>query len=194
MKSLIARFRKLNPWIRIPMGLCFFFVLGHIAYTCYDGLHDEGKEADLALVLGNKVNKDGTLSDALESRIQHGLDLYRAGRVKWVMVSGGYGKEGFYEGDKMKEFLVTNGVPAERIVTDNQGADTQASVRNALKVKDSLKLNSILVVSQYFHVSRTKHLFHNRGFREVSSSAPWYFQFRDLYALPREVAAYYLEK
>lgn len=194
MKSLINRFRKLNPWIRIPLGFCFFFILGHIGYTCYDGLHDEGRNADLALVLGNKVNKDGTLSEALEARMAHALAIYQSGRVKWILVSGGLGKEGYFEADKMKAYLIANGVPGNKIITDNQGNDTQASVKNALHIKDSLQLNSILAVSQYFHLTRTKHLFRNRGFTAISSSAPWYFQFRDLYALPREFAAYYLEK
>lgn len=35
-----------------------------------------------------------------------GLQLYEKNRVKKIIVSGGFGKEGFYEGDKMKEYLI----------------------------------------------------------------------------------------
>ena len=104
-----------------------------------------------------------------------------------------YGKEGFFEGTKMKDYLVKNRVPETDIIVDNKGDNTIASVENTLKLKDSLKFKSIIVLSQYFHLSRTKMLFKNRRFFEVSSVSPNYFEFRDLYSLTREFFTYYKE-
>jgi len=86
-------------------------MLGHFAYITIDGLRDAGTTADIAVILGSKVNEDGTLSERLSKRMECGLMLYRTNRVKKIVVSGGYGKEGFYEGDKMKDYLIKNGVP-----------------------------------------------------------------------------------
>lgn len=177
----------------IVLGL-LLWIAGHLTYVIVDGLTDTGKSADIAVILGNKVNPDGSLSERLMQRVRCGLSLYQAGRVKKLLVSGGFGKEGFYEGDKMKQFLVANGVPPANIVVDNKGNNTLATVDNTLQLRDSLHYKSIIVVSQYFHLTRTKMLFRKRGFDAVSSASPAYFELRDLYALPREFAAYYSEK
>jgi vancomycin permeability regulator SanA len=141
--------------------------------------------------LGNKVNEDGTLSERLEQRLLYGLKLYRLGRIKGMIVSGGLGKEGFYEGDKMRDYLLGNGVPPSVIFTDNQGNNTLCSVENTLKLQKTLHFDSVLVISQYYHLSRTKLLFRQRGFEKVGNASPWYFETRDFYSLFREFFAYY---
>lgn len=158
-----------------------------------DGLTDEGRTADIAVILGSKVNEDGTLSTRLERRLECGLRLYSAKRTKKIIVSGGLGKEGFLEGSKMKDFLVQHGIPDTAIIVDNHGDNTLATVKNTLKLRDSLNYKSILVVSQYFHLTRTKMLFRKHHFTAISSVSPRYFEVRDVYALLREFVAYYTE-
>lgn len=121
-----------------------------------------------------------------------GLSLYDSGRVKKIIVSGGLGKEGFYEGDKMKKYLTKHGVPESVIIVDNLGVNTLATVENTIKLKDSLNFESVIVVSQYFHLTRTKMLFRKNNFRNVSSVSPKYFEVRDIYSLLREFVAYYV--
>lgn len=179
--------------IKVLITIFLVWLFGHLIYTTIDGLTDEKKQADIAVILGNKVNKDGTLSKRLEKRLECGLNIYRNGRVKKILVSGGLGKEGFYEGDKMKDYLITNGVPDSLIIVDNLGNNTIATVDNTLKLKDSLNFESLIVISQYFHLTRTKMLFRKRHFDDVSSVSPKYFEFRDIYSLLREFGAYYTE-
>ncbi|AWH84124.1 YdcF family protein [Flavobacterium album] len=184
---------KLKRFIKIFLCLVIGWFLIHSACIIADGLQDEGKTADAAVILGTTVNEDGTLSERLRQRVACGLELYKAGRVKYIIVSGGLGKEGFYEGDKMKEYLVQDGVPANRIVTDNQGYNTRDTAKNVRKLKDSLKLKSLIAVSQYFHVTRTKMLLRKQGFKDVSNVSPRFFEFRDLFSIVREFPAYYTQ-
>jgi len=179
--------------MKVLVSLLAIWIVGHLTYTIIDGLSDQGKHADLAVVLGSKVNEDGTLSERLKKRLECSLELFQAGRVKRILVSGGLGKEGFYEGDKMKTFLVEHGVADSLVIVDNFGNNTIATVDNTLRLKDSLKFESLIVVSQYFHVTRTKMLFKKRGFEQVSSASPRYFELRDIYSLLREFVAYYRE-
>ncbi len=172
--------------------LILWFLL-HTVYTIVDGLSDDGKSVDVALILGSKVNVDGTLSVRLEKRLECGLKLYKNGRVKKIIVSGGLGKEGFYEGDKMQEYLLNKGVAEADIIVDNYGFNTNASVENAMKIKDSLNFRDIIVVSQYFHLTRTKMLFRKNDFDNVSSVSPKYFELRDIYSMFREFLAFYSE-
>lgn len=185
--------KNLKQVFRLLLLTIFFWFIGHSILIIIDGLNDNHKNADIALILGNKVNKDGTLSKRLEKRLACGLNLYRQKRIKKIIVSGGLGKEGFYEGDKMRDYLIKNNIPAKAIIVDNFGNNTMASIENTLKLKDSLKFKSIIVVSQYFHVSRTKMLFKQKGFKNLSSVSPKYFEWRDFYAITREFFAYYSE-
>lgn len=181
---------------RIIKSLLFLFLIwfiGHTLFITIDGLSDNKKSADAAVILGNKVNEDGTLSERLEKRLECGLNLYQNHRVKKIIVSGGLGKEGFYEGTKMKEFLLANKVPDSVIIVDNLGNNTRATVNNTIKLKDSLHFKSIIVVSQFYHVTRTKMLFKKQGFQNVSSVSPSYFEIKDLYSLIREFAGYYTQ-
>ena len=184
------KFRRL---IKVILIILSVWALVHLSYIIIDGLTDTGQKADMAVILGNKVNEDGTLSERLEKRLACGLHLYKAGRVQKIMVSGGLGKEGFYEGDKMKAYLLENGVPDTSILVDNYSNNTLATVDNTLQLKDSLLFSSLIVVSQYFHVTRTKMLFRKRGFVHVSSVSPVYFEWRDFYSLVREFGAYYTQ-
>ena len=184
------RKRKLLKYL---LNILTIWFTGHLIYITIDGLKDSHEQADLAVILGNKVNEDGTLSERLEKRLECGLVLYKKGRVKKILVSGGRGKEGFYEGTKMKVYLLKNGVPATAIPVDNKGNNTIATVENTLRLKDSLNFQSLIVVSQYFHLTRTKMLFRKRHFDNVSSVSPKYFELRDIYSLPREFFAYYTE-
>ena len=180
--------------ILTPILLGFtLWLCGHTAYTVFDGLTDSGQTADVAVILGSKVNEDGTLSTRLSQRLDYGLQLYRSGRVKKLLVSGGLGKEGFLEGTKMNDFLAKNGVPDSAIVVDNHGDNTVATVENTLHLKDSLHYTRLIVVSQYFHLTRTKMLFRKRQFTAISSVSPRYFEIRDAYSLLREFFAYYSE-
>lgn len=172
--------------------LLLWFVV-HSIYIITDGWNDDGQKADLAVILGNKVNEDGTLSIRLEKRLESGINLYKTHRIHKILVSGGLGKEGFYEGDKMKEFLLSKGIPDSLIIVDNLGNNTRATVENTLQLKDKLHFRSIIIVSQYFHVTRTKKLFKDKGFSEASSVSPHYFEWRDLYSILREFPAYYTQ-
>lgn len=174
------------------LGLISIFFV-HTIYIVTDGLFDSHHKADLGVILGNKVNNDGTLSERLTKRLECGLNLYKQGDVKMLMVSGGLGKEGFNEGDKMRDYLIQKGVPPEAIITDNRGNNTLKTVKNTVGLKRDYHIESIVVVSQYYHITRTKMLFRKNGFDKVFGASPRYFEWRDAYSIVREFVAFYAE-
>lgn len=173
--------------------LLFIWFSIHTIYCIYDGLKDEKKQADVAVILATTVNEDGSLSERLEKRVQCGLQLYQNKRVKKIIVSGGFGKEGYFEADKMRDYLIKEGVPKKDIIVDNKGNNTRLTVKNTLKLQEKLQFKSIIVVSQYFHITRTKKLFKKKGLTNISSKSPNYFEVRDFYSLIREFIAYYVQ-
>ena len=111
----------------------------------------DAPHAQVALVLGAQVREDGSMSGMLADRVAVAAELYRAGKVDRVLVSGDHGRADYDEPNTMKRALVKAGVPAEDVFTDHAGFDTWDSVVRARKV---FKVESALVVTQGFHAPR----------------------------------------
>lgn len=156
-----------------------------------DGLRDDLGKADAALVLGNTVSPQGIPSDRLKARLDRTISLYREGYFRKIIASGGVGKEGYPEGTAMADYLVSQGIPRENILVDNLGIDTWASARNTKKILDLLNLKTVLVVSQYFHVPRSRLALTQAGIATVYTAHAYYFEPRDLYSISREVPAWF---
>ncbi|MDA0812650.1 MAG: YdcF family protein [Verrucomicrobia bacterium] len=157
---------------------------------CIDGLTDQLGQADVALVLGNKVAPDGTPSPRLAARLDRAADLFRTGNYQWIIVSGGTGKEGYPEGDAMRDYLTMHGVPAASIIVDHLGNNTRASAVNTVTIMRARNWTSAFVITQHFHVPRSELALHKLGVRDVFTAHAHYFEWRDIYSTLREVPAY----
>ena len=153
------------------------------------GLRDDLAPADVGLVLGSKVERDGTPSRGLRARLDRTVDCYRAGCFPQIVVSGGLGKEGYDEAAVMDAYLIAAGVPADRIFSDNQGNTTYASAKNLHHLAQEHRWQTVMVITQYFHVPRARLALRHFGFAQVSSAHARCFEWRDFYSLPRECIA-----
>ena len=180
---------------RIVVGVLLAWLFLHMIYITIDGLRDYDGPADMAVVLGNRVYADGSLSPVLQGRVDRALELYRQGRVPRIMVSGGRGNENgdshYPEGTAMKDYLVAHGVPADRIIEDNDGWNTYLTAKDFLPVADSLHVHSVIVVSSFYHITRSRYIIRKLGFRNVYSDASRTFHWNDLVGLPRDALAFY---
>jgi uncharacterized SAM-binding protein YcdF (DUF218 family) len=175
------------------LRICRLAVLGLLLGTAVlvgDGLRDRTGTADVGMVLGNKVELDGTPSARLQARLERTLELYRAGSFPLVIVSGGTGKEGFDEAVVMRDFLVAGGVPMDRVIMDSQGNTTFLSAKNTAEIMRQRNLRSVMVVSQYFHLPRARLALQRCGVTADHAAYPSFFEWRDLYSAPRELAGY----
>ena len=98
----------MKNFFKIAFSFLGIWFLAHSIFIIFDGLNDRNSKADVAIVLGNKVNEDGTLSDRLKARLDKSIEIYKNRRVKKIIVSGGLGKEGFWEANEMAKYLIEN--------------------------------------------------------------------------------------
>lgn len=178
---------------KILLAACVAFALAFassVVLIVLDGLSDEINTADVAIVLGSKVEESGLPSARLRARLDKAIELYRQGLFPHVIVSGGVGSEGFDEAAVMKSYLVEQGVPENRIYIDSQGMTTHLTARNAAQLMKQNGWRSALVISQYFHISRTKLALRRYGVAPVFSAHAEFFEMRDLYSIAREVFGY----
>ena len=156
-----------------------------------DGLTDNIGAADVAVIPGNTVNSDGSPSERLRARLEKGIEMYRLKIVPRFIVSGGTGSEGVDEAMAMKIYLTDHGIPEESILVDTMGTTTWMTAKN---VSEIMKINgwkSALVVTQYFHVTRSVLALRRFGVSTVFSVHANYFEWRDVYSVAREVAGNY---
>ena len=154
------------------------------------GLKDQIGKADIALVLGNTVNADGNPSPRLQARLDKTLELYRHGYFPTIIVSGGVGIEGYDEAKVMGDYLVSHGVPVDKIIMDNEGINTYASAKKTSQILRDSNKKSVFVVSQYFHLPRARLTLERLGISPIYSAHANFFEWRDIYSSLREVAAY----
>lgn len=169
---------------------CIGFVL-HTLFSIYVGTRKPQEKADAAIILGAMVLPNGNLSKWLEVRTKAGLELYQQGMVNYLIVSGGKGYEGHFEGDSMRNYLVAHGVPEERIIVDNNGINTYHTAKNYLHIANEHGFKSVIAVSHYYHIARTTTLLKRLGVEDVQGYAPAISEQPDLISLPREFMAFY---
>lgn len=167
----------LLPYIRIG-------VLGLILVTAFLGGNDIGISRNasgrvfdqvsetpvlpVALVLGTSKYVDGALNAYYAYRIVAAADLFHAGKVKGILVSGDNAAANYNEPTTMKKDLISLGVPGEFITQDYAGFRTLDSVHRAQKV---FGVKHVIIVSQRFHCQRALYIADSIGLNAIGYCA-----------------------
>lgn len=122
----------------------------------------------IALVLGAGMDADGTMTDLQEDRVIQGINLYKSGKVKKLLMTADDGRRWVNEVDAMREYAIAAGVPQEDILMDRGGIRTYASCRNAREV---FALDKVIAISQSFHLPRIIYLCKAMGIETVGYPA-----------------------
>lgn len=144
-------------WRRLVQGVMAGCVLALLPATWLfvstaDRLRDlaDVPRTDVAVVFGAGL-WDGEPSPYLAHRLDAAVRLYRAGRVKVVLVTGDNSRKDYDEPDAMRAYLTERGVPGSRVVRDYAGFDTWDSCVRAKKI---FGVDRAVLISQGFHIRR----------------------------------------
>lgn len=127
----------------------------------------ELKDADCIVVLGAGV-RNGKPTAMLRDRLLTGISLYENGAAPKIIMSGDHGREEYDEVNVMKSFAVERGVPDEDIFMDHAGFSTYDTVYRARAVFEA---DSIIIVSQKYHLYRALYTARKLGIKAVGVSA-----------------------
>jgi len=108
-------------------------------------------EAPVALVLGAGLNRDGSPGVVLQDRVKTASELYFAGKIEKILMSGDNSTEYYNEPGAMAEFALALGIPEEDIILDYAGRRTYDSCYRA---KEIFGIDHLIVVTQAFHLPR----------------------------------------
>lgn len=153
--------------------LCFGTLLGAVLTGARDQIRGDPQ---IMIILGCQVKPWGP-SILLQDRLDKALSYLEDHPDLTVVVSGGQGPgEPMSEARAMYEYLVENDVEGEKILLEEDSHNTWQNMRNTyalLTAEGYDPHEGILVVSNGFHLTRTRMLAGRAGFWNVSAlSAP----------------------
>jgi len=122
----------------------------------------------LAIVFGAGLRRDGTPSSVLADRVATAVQLYKAGKISKILMSGSTNVLQYNEPVAMKNFAVQLGVNPEDILLDREGTRTLETCRRAKEVYNA---DHVVLVSQQFHLPRALSICHAMGMDAIGVSA-----------------------
>jgi uncharacterized SAM-binding protein YcdF (DUF218 family) len=105
-------------------------MIGTITANAIAARYEPRKDKDYLIVLGCAIRKDGTPTPLLRGRLDRALSFARAqqaetGKEAVFVLSGGKGAdECISEAECMRRYLSARGIPEERMILEDQSADT----------------------------------------------------------------------
>ncbi len=107
--------------------------------------------APVAIVFGAGLTRSGQPTAILKDRVETGVQLYFAGKVRKLLMSGDNRFLSYNEPEAMRQYAMSLGVPSVDIVLDYAGRRTYDTCYRA---KAIFGLDSVLLVTQGFHLPR----------------------------------------
>src|SRR4029077_17285843 len=149
--------------VKIAGGGLMLLALFPLALMLFFGNTDYRRPADAAVVFGARAYADGRLSDALQDRIRPACELYRAGLIQRLVLSGGPGDGPITEATAMRSYALKHGVRSADVFVYDNGLNTAATVRNTVPLFEQWHARRVLVVSHFYHLPRIKLAYQRAG-------------------------------
>ena len=180
------QFIKYTLDICINATLSYFYTL--IIATLYCNVraakHNPTYDKDFVIILGSKINKDGSLPPLLKGRVDRAIDFgnkqYEMTKKKIVYVpSGGKGKDEIMaEAEAIKKYLMERGVKEKQILIEDKSRSTIENMKFSKdKIDNAKKDAKISFATTNYHVFRSGVIAYNQGIdcEGMGSKTKWYF-------------------
>jgi vancomycin permeability regulator SanA len=162
----VSRDRRWTPLAAVLVAAAAVLVCGilfPVAQQQFFGKTTYVQPAQVAVVFGAEVHRDGTPSPTLRARVNAAVRLYKAGGAAALLMSGAKGaNEPANEVRVMRDLAISEGVPASAITVDPKGVNTDATVGNTVEALRSAG-GPAAVVTDYFHLPRVKLAYQRAG-------------------------------
>ncbi|MEZ5015785.1 MAG: YdcF family protein [Flavipsychrobacter sp.] len=116
-------------------------------------------QADVIVILGYPVKSTDTLNDVLLSRLDKGIDLFRYGFARKIIVSGAAVHNNIVEAEVMAAYCIKNEIPPESLILERKARNTYENALYSVRLMKQLNYNSAIVVTSSFHKQRADYLF-----------------------------------
>ncbi|HOH37053.1 MAG TPA: YdcF family protein [Spirochaetota bacterium] len=126
--------------------------------------------ADAVFVLGAAAYGKNP-SPVFRERINHAMNIYLARHCRYIILTGGKKfAEDLGEAVVARDYLVKNGIPVSDILLETSSNNTYENFLFSLPVISSRNINSIIIVSDPYHMKRASMIADD--FKIVNYSSP----------------------
>lgn len=187
----------IRRWIKRLLIAVMILVLAFVAVVAYANITavwasrgriftDVSKipPTKVGLIFGTTDRIGGRENLYFRYRIDAATEVWNAGKIETLIVSGDNRSRYYNEPEKMRQALVRRGIPADRIVCDYAGLRTLDSV---VRSKEIFGADTVLFISQRFQNERAIYLAKAHGLnaygyaaRDVESRAGFKTRFREV--------------
>jgi SanA protein len=123
----------------------------------------------VGLLLGtSKYLKSGKPNQYFTYRIMAAVELYRARKIDYIVISGDNSQSDYNEPQDMKDELVALGIPENKIFLDFAGFRTYDSV---IRIDKIFGQNKFTIISQEFHNRRAVYIGNRLGLQVIGYNA-----------------------
>ncbi len=143
----------------------------------------------VAIVFGAGISRNGDLSAELRDRVTTAVDLYRAGKVQKLLMSGDNRFLDYNEPGAMRKYALKLGVPTEAIVLDYAGRRTYDTCYRAGYI---FGVQEAVLITQQYHLPRALYTCNALGVRATGVPAenrPRPYPYGNLRELPATLVA-----
>ena len=158
-KILIAFILIILSCVILVLGINFYVVGSTKKRLIKNNNLESLDDIDCILVLGCGVWGEEP-SPMLRDRLEKGIELYKKGIAKKIIMSGDHGRSDYDEVNVMKKYAIDRGVSSEDIFMDHAGFSTYESMYRA---KEVFNVKSVVIVSQEYHLYRAIYIAKNLG-------------------------------
>ncbi len=144
-----------------------------IAVIHLSGGIDSSAEADVIIVLGAGLHRDGRPGRALTRRSQQAASLWQEDRAPLVLCTGGQAE--YYprtEASVCREILLAQGLPESAILLEERSRSTEENAIYSRQILDEIGLKRVVLVSDSYHMLRAGWLFRQQGIEPHTSPVP----------------------
>ena len=110
----------------------------------------------VAVILGNKLNDDGSISETMRARLELALAIENTLHPAKIILSGGLANEtaGRTEASAMREWLVSRGVNDEKLVQEGKSLSTKQNALFSVPIALQLSATQVLLCTTPEHMNR----------------------------------------
>ncbi|SDN83807.1 protein SanA, affects membrane permeability for vancomycin [Paenibacillus sp. yr247] len=125
------------------------------------------KQVDVGIVLGASLRQD-IPSPGLQERLDLALNLYKQGKFKQLIVTGGLDHNGskLTEAEGMRDYLVKKGLPSKSILLEPRATSTYENLLFSKQIMDEQGLVSSIIVTHRYHGSRSLDIAETIGLKQ----------------------------
>ena len=132
-------------------------------------------EGTVFIVFGAKTERDGRPSVVLAARLDRAAEAMENTPGSVCIVSGGQGSNEIRpEADSMRDYLISRGIAADRIITEPDSHNTAENIRNSVKLIGNMDgVRRVVCVSTFTHVGRIRILAGREGLEAEYLASPF---------------------